>query len=502
MKVEELGLSERYNSDMKCIQRLMGKSAPGEIELEDYNDVRRIDMILSQADVGYGRRCDYVRTICSMMKVLGKEHDEYCKLLLEYGKKYHTTKVDKNIELDVTQMKSIIKGDKVTEPGVRLMCIVLERGIEMRLKEVHEYICSEKAEELDRSIWRVKGKEYEMSEELYETLDALRKQTCKLSYRELSSKFKSATGHTYSEIYSKLNKREAAPKKARKVVVHSEERGTLRMNEIHLDNLSRMWAKIYGEQELEYNKYDSKDCYDKVIGLEKSVSVNTMISYLTAICILMEETGGRLYNEYKMYQQELMLKESRANLERCVVWFPDLYRKISEVYANSDNKSLRVMCLMIMSNVFEQDGEIHAHSDETGVLRPSDLINTRFEDDGKNSYLDLNKGEWQIRSECTKNKVERTLRVRESFVKGLKEIYNERYPSYLIVSKNGKQYSGSMSDVIKEHIGYKFDEIRSSYFTWRERTTRDRKSLLELCRRQGHKYSTAMMNYKRIPLME
>lgn len=219
---------------------------------------------------------------------------------------------------------------------------------------------------------------------------------------------------------------------------------------------------------------------------------------MTAICILLEEIAGCLYNEYKMYQLELQLDEYKSNLCRNVPWFLDLYQDIKRVYETSNHKSLRVLCLVVLSNVCENNGKLLISEQEIGVIRPSDLINTKFVDDGKHSYLDLQSRNWLIRKGQTKNKMERLLCISETLSKGIEEIYENKLPEYMIVSKNGKQYSGSMSDVIKEHVGCTFDEIRSSYFSWRERTVADRTELLRLCHRQGHKFSTAMMNYKRV----
>ena len=82
-------------------------------------------------------------------------------------------------------------------------------------------------------------------------------------------------------------------------------------------------------------------------------------------------------------------------------------------------------------------------------------------------------------------------------MQGIMEIYGKILPEYMIVKEDGSKYSSGISDITFDTLGIGFDTIRSSYFTWREATTTNRKELLELCWRQGHKYSTAMMNYKR-----
>lgn len=502
MKLSDVAISERYRADLLRLHVWMGLSAPNELCLDDYGDVSRIRDILDHQNIGYARRSDYVRSICSMMNKLGIEHDDYCKLLREYdvkGRGHHTV----DTVVDMSTLERVVSGDHAAEPGIRLMCIVLLNGMELSMKNVHDYLSGTLTGTVDHDskLWKVKGREYEIGDKMREVLAALELDSCKLTYREFSSKFKSVVGSTYSVVYRSLKAPVVSkvPKKKLPAQPHNELRVQLSEHivSIHLDNLSHMWNRIYGEEVLDYYRYDTLECYENVKALT-DLSRNTKINYVTAICILLEEIAGCLYNEYKMYQLELQLDEYKSNLCRNVPWFLDLYQDIKRVYETSNHKSLRVLCLVVLSNVCENNGKLLISEQEIGVIRPSDLINTKFVDDGKHSYLDLQSRNWLIRKGQTKNKMERLLCISETLSKGIEEIYENKLPEYMIVSKNGKQYSGSMSDVIKEHVGCTFDEIRSSYFSWRERTVADRTELLRLCHRQGHKFSTAMMNYKRV----
>lgn len=504
MRLSELNLPERYYTELLRLHMWMGLTPPEEFSMLDYADSSRIRDILDNQNIGDGRRSDYVRSICSLMKSLEEKHDDYCKLLREYSRKSH--QFSEAEEIDLTKLSKIATGEIAADQSVRLLCIILLDGLDLTLKDVHGYLSGMVSGMVDNAakLWVVNEKRYVASDQLLDVLADLKLGGNVMTYRDISSKFKSVTGFTYSSIRrnvcSKSKPKRVSIKKVSAAQPNNEMRVILseKIVSIHLDNLSRMWSKLYGDDALDYNRYDTLECYDKVCELE-GLSRNTKINYVTAICILLEEIGGRLYNEYKLYQQELQLDEYRSNLKRSVPWFPELYVQLKRVNETSENKSLRVLCLVVLSNVSECDGELKVNPEETGVLRPSDLINTKFIDDGINSHMDISGRKWIIRSGCTKNKVERVLNVSDQLTEGVRKIYDDKLPEYMIVAKNGKQYSGSMSDVIKQNVGYTFDEIRASYFSWRERTESNRKDLLELCRRQGHKYSTAMMNYKRNP---
>lgn len=502
MKLSELNLPERYRNDLSRLHVWMELESSDVFTLSDYSNVNHIQSVLEKQNIGNARRCDYIRSICSLMRYLGENHDSYCKLLREY--KNRCDSVDKpSIDVNTSEVIKIASGDIVCDYGVRLLCMILLDEIGMSMKDVHDYMLDKSTSSINTelNIWTVNGCEYKVSNDLLLLLKN-KPNEYNISYRDLSNKFKLSVGYTYSCIRRKIYvKPKLVPSvKVKNTISYSD----VRINEslsknvvkIHLDNLDRLWVKLYSNVPLNYNQYDTIECYNRLVSLE-DISRNTRINYVTAICILLEEIGGRRYNDYKVYQQKLELEEYCANLKRTVEWFPNLYKRIQTVYDSVDNKSLRVLCLVILCNVSESNGEFKVRIEETGILRPSDLINTKFIDDGEHSYLNLEKKEWLIRSEQTKNKVTRKLVVSDVFVKGIYSIYGDKLPSYMIVAKNDKQYSGSMSEVIKRHIGCTFDEIRASYFSWRERTVTDRKDLLELCRRQGHKYSTAMMNYLR-----
>jgi hypothetical protein len=495
MKLADLSISERYCADLHRLHIWMCVSNPNEICVSDYDDVARIRNVLDQQDIGYSRCSDYVRSICSMMNKLGIVHDEYCKLLREYDIKGRRLS-EKDIKVDTSTLIRVASGDLPTEPGIRLMCIVLLSGMDLSMKNVHDYLRGTVKVE---NVWKVNGHEYVLTDQMREVFTALEKDSCKLSYREFSCRFKSVVGNTYSTLYRSLKVQTVLNvKKHVSVKPDNDMRALLSKNihAIHLDNLSHLWQRIYEEEKIDYYRYDTMECYERVKSLT-DLSRNTKINYITAICILLEEIAGRMYNEYKMYQLELQLDEYKTNLCRHVPCFVALYQDIKRVYETSTNKSLRVLCLVVLSNVNDVNGQLSVSEHELGVIRPSDMINTRYIDDGKHSYLDLQTNKWLIRKGQTKNKTERLLSVSETLSKGIQEIYDNKLPEYMIVAKNGKKYSGSMSDVIKEHIGCTFDEIRSSYFSWRECTVTDRSILLQLCYRQGHKFSTAMMNYKR-----
>jgi hypothetical protein len=329
--------------------------------------------------------------------------------------------------------------------------------------------------------------------------------------KAVSKKFKTLTGYTYTETVNILGMNkciikaplESIPDECSGYVevdtMRYYEWESLKIVQIHKDNIRRL-AERFGVKTDRFNWTVFNDLTMLRNIKDLDVAISTKLNYVTAICVVLDYTAGILYTEYVMLRMELALNIARENLQRKVPCFTELIKPIRKCfYDKTANESVRILCLVIMNNV-TGDGinlMVKNLATETGVLRPSDLINTTFNDVGEN-YIALLDKQWEIRACSTKNKQKRTLLLDSDFIDGVYFIYGDKLPEYLVVAKGCEKYTGSMSDIITQHLGYNFDIIRSSYFTWRNRTAQNREELIELCRRQGHKYSTAMMNYNRI----
>lgn len=253
-----------------------------------------------------------------------------------------------------------------------------------------------------------------------------------------------------------------------------------------------------------YTLFNSKDTLQKIKAIT-DWPLNTRVNHITAICTALDYTCGSMYAEYRVYHVELEAELMKANSSRSIEWFPHIHRRLQRLVHNKDViNTARIIALFITDNAIKVDGELQVvHLDtEIGVQRPSEFVNTKFIDDGKSSFMNMAERYWLIREGCTKNKRDRKLNISERIVKGIYEIYGKDLPMYLIVNKSGNKYSGTVSSLIKEHFKFNIGDIRASYFTWRELLIcdEDRRHLRELCHRQGHVFSTAMMDYKREPI--
>ena len=252
------------------------------------------------------------------------------------------------------------------------------------------------------------------------------------------------------------------------------------------------------------NLFQSDASYDQVKNYlvdVKKYKNETIRSYLSSLCKYLEKTPGldadthskffKLQLEYaaKCEQDVCDNQESKVDFEQLI---PIMRAKLADPEVN---RNVRILCAMIISDINDQDEP----DNNNGVLRPSDLMATKFVDDGDHSFLDMEKQTWLIRSNHTKNKKERSLNI-PRFTKHLKEIFvnEQQLPPFLICTQEGEKMApSSTSEVFKKTVGYTLLDCRSSYVTYRTK-----KGML-MCERSalslnmGHKIKTAITYYQK-----
>jgi hypothetical protein len=507
----------RYTRDARRLHTILNLPAE-HFDLAYFSNNQNIPAIrlaLDSLDVGVARRMEYVRILCSILGALRVPHRELLNLLKEYrcaeGKKSEE-KRESEERWDENVLETV-QADPNADKGVRVLCTLLSHGIKADISS----IVKAKLDISGCCLYTDKKKIQLTAECAAALQDAI---PLNDTVSRVSRAFKARIGRNYSEFKVKSSEdRGRAEKPEEMEAAHDCQDSTgyyqdwdsLDIVDIHKDNIRHLCRRL-GLCGCRYNwtYFNQAETLQKIRELA-DISDNTRINYLTALCVIMEETAGSMYNEYAIYRQELILAMSKQNLTRQVHWFPDIYQRVATLVNDETvNKSIRILALIVTDNVrIDSDGQL-AVSDcqtETGVLRPSDLVNTLLrdgeseEDVDSESVMSLSAGYWLIREDYTKNRVERRLQLSPSLVKGIRQIYGQHLPKYLIVAKDGERYRAAISSMFEEYFGAGFDDVRSSYFTWREQVTpaTRRGELLELCRRQGHQYSTAMMNYKRVP---
>jgi len=227
-------------------------------------------------------------------------------------------------------------------------------------------------------------------------------------------------------------------------------------------------------------------------------ALETQRSYIGALCKFLSQTPNfpiHMYNVYCKIRDELKLA-SLAREKPAVVEFTSLLPQL-QAYVQDKKRvpGFRVLCAMICNNLnlLEDTAE-----EALGVLRMSDVRNTRFSADGEHSYIDLAGRQWHIMAGCTKNKKARTLDLPENFIKDLRAIYPV-LPEWLLINKAGQRYDkmDSLSHMFKETLKLKFTDIRSSYTTYRHTQPGTVAELTKLSQNMGHSLRTAQADYVR-----
>jgi hypothetical protein len=236
----------------------------------------------------------------------------------------------------------------------------------------------------------------------------------------------------------------------------------------------------------------------------KTYTLETRMNFLNALCKFMHNTPdfkATVYNKYCAYRDELKVKTMGREKPAVVPFTSLLPNLIKMVTDRKKVAGFRILCSMIVNNMNLVD-DAEGVAESPGVLRMSDLKNTRFQDDGEHSYLDLTAKKWHIQSTYTKNKKERLITVPDNFVADVKAIYQNNMPEWLLLDKAGHPYTNlnSLTNMFRVYLGIKFTDIRASYTTYRHAlpvTTVG--EIKKLSTSMGHSMRTVQSAYLRTP---
>lgn len=512
---------DRYLRDVKKLQKfLLLNDDKFNIDFFANNDnLVSIETIIESQSFGIARKSEYIRSLCAVLSACYIPHENFKKILNKYSK---TTPKPVVNDLNIYELSRFLDNDKL-DGIIRLICLALINNISIDMSSILKSTINDELSEYNISIatktWRIGKKTILLNDKFCECIIKYKITTIQnFSLSKVSRMFKNLTGYNYSDYSRVLNElgkniididSKYIDNKHEEIITNadSEHFGyewdyleSLGINIVHIKNIQRLSVKIgISEKKFDINVYNDIKILDFI--KNDDIMLNTKHNIITSLCVILDKTAGLLYNEYSICRMQMELDLARTNLTRIVPWFPNLYNKLYKIYKDiTIRKSIRILCLSMVCNIKDSDGLMtyEIDDDEIGVLRPSDFMNTRLNcDNGDESYLNMAEKCWTIRGKYTKNKCERVLRLNSKFTNGIEEIYGNKLPQYLIVTESGTKYSSGFSDGILDSIGINFDIIRASYFTWRETTVTRRIELLNLCRKQGHQYSTAMLNYKR-----
>ncbi len=271
----------------------------------------------------------------------------------------------------------------------------------------------------------------------------------------------------------------------------------LKMNKLHINRIKTLQNLLGRPNKDNFNVAlfidNVDDTIEKIKILKQANS--TKLSTITALCIaselVLEFDVRNKYKQYQFEQQAIVFKE---NITRTVPSFETLVPKLKQIlYDSCESKPLRILALFILSNI---NDDLTVSENEIGVIRPSDFNRTKFIDTECFSYFDLNTLTWHIKTMATKNKVSRDLKISQKTVDEIKKIYQE-IPEDMLTTNKGTKYKTPGKQLFQDKLGITYNEIRSSYFTWRARNAKSIEELEKLCFNEGHMLSTAIDDYYR-----
>ena len=131
-----------------------------------------------------------------------------------------------------------------------------------------------------------------------------------------------------------------------------------------------------------------------------------------------------------------------------------------------------------------------------GLVRISDLIFMKFKNEGE-SYIDILNKRAVILAEKTKNGSGREIKLSEQFIEGIKQIYDNQIPEWLISTKEGKPYKtpNGVRKYIVQAFGYSPKTIRAMYATYLHDLNIPMPAFRRICDNMGHSHQTSVVEY-------
>jgi hypothetical protein len=308
------------------------------------------------------------------------------------------------------------------------------------------------------------------------------------------------------------------PKKKSNIIAWSDTipEDTVRQQtkELHVRQVRKLQENalaVSADTGMDWKAFNTLNAYYRVMAYLESPTANkgkpfsahTKRSYLSSLCKLLsavEEFNASIFSKYSRSEEEYQHAIDAAGDEsnaggRGTIDFEAYIPKLRSTVRNKKViPYVRVLCAWIISDLDDNNQPDNLN----GVLRPSDLMETRFVDDGKHNYLDMANKRWFIRGTNTKNGVTRTLQV-ERFCDYLNEIYGSDKPDYLLVNRKGRKMEHSYASAnFKTVVGVPYTQFRKAYYDFRNKKGIRQAQLTVLSRNMGHAPKTAITVYQQV----
>jgi hypothetical protein len=553
--IDNDGRSEETHVDLKrrvqrMVELLGGESDLFRKELFTEDSYGVIEKHFNDMGYSTNTRRGYLSAICRYMSLSGETdtifHNQLIHLFSPDKKEYMMS--DTEYDTMVGSLTSII--DKPGLCVVRCMSALLYYGLAdvISLKvliNTHVGVCSDHYIDMDNLVWIVrtprKGDiKVPLSLEFVSKMTNIIGKTDYIvgkkypSVTSPSQSFKNTTGYTYVALKSILNDRRIVVQEPvidvkESVVLSGKPKITVsykqymswddcydnqcdeKTRQIQERHVKTLQAELTPRTDVfMWGLFASDGSYEKVntyldnheMNSGKTYADETKRSYMSSLCKYLERSNISSAYYEKYFKQQSSIKTTIMATEKpAITPFEEILPRVKKII-DDDNRvaGFRVLCAMIYCNIdFTTDDSIRVNEQEIGVLRPADLKNTSFTDDGVHSYIDIQKKIWYIRDRFTKNKKARELIVPDNFIVLLSGIFKNNYPEWMLINKKGERYNkmSAISKMFRDYVKVKFDDIRASYVSYRNRTANmdDKRKLAE---NMGHSMKTAITDYHRI----
>lgn len=274
-------------------------------------------------------------------------------------------------------------------------------------------------------------------------------------------------------------------------------------NKMRKNDAARLQKILIGKDDMfYYSAFVGQDSYLKIKAYMEGQNwaLNTWSKYLAAICKMLADTncGVADYRRYYLLYNavdSVIKRKSKEVVEippdERVVSFDALVTKAKGLIKDkSMHIAVRILSLIVI------ESEDWQRETAVGIVRMSDLVRMQFQT-GTESYIDMSAKTCNIRADRTKNKDARVLKLSDTFIDGLKNIYGERTPKWLISTSAGNCYEtpNSFRKYIMDAFECSPGTIRSSYATYLHDHNVPMITFRRICRNMGHSHTTSVINY-------
>lgn len=273
---------------------------------------------------------------------------------------------------------------------------------------------------------------------------------------------------------------------------------------LYLNTIKKIQKKLTGKDDKFYIQFFTDiNTPDKVMQClnnhrksnNEPYAPSTKALTLKTICKLTQKPGlsAITHNLYSKLLDDTEKCIDELNKLRTIPDFNNILKDLRYLLKNSDITNLRIILwLIIASSDPDSDQNI-------GVLRFSDIINTKLSPDKEFSYIDLNKNVWFINKDKTKNNTQRSFTLNQKVLYGLQKITDMNKRTWLIQNQKGNKYNKTnyLSKQFKDKIKVSYTTVRASYVTFMNKHLDDVGLCQNIANNMGHTYKTREKDYIR-----